>query len=543
MLKPRRLIQLLRTSIVYRSSLIVLAIALCVGGLFAAVTYLWESNTEQESVKNRMGTLLSTVENTVSIACYLSDANLAKEVAQGLLKNEEIASIKIFSSQSVLTELYKNKKASKSNTLISNLKTEILIERPIYSPFNQTESVCQIELKPDVTFIRTHVNHKARFTALLLMLQALIMAGAVVVIVMILITRPIKTISDRLHHLPANANTKLPLPPGNEKDEIGQLVRDVNTLFSKLSHILEEERELRIRHQIGEKKFRAIFENSETGIFLMKPDGEVISSNPAFLKIFAIADNAHIEIIKHSLITNLDDYALRLQGMLENAAQDDYVASEDFEIEVGQPLQKKWINLVISKVEDSVLQGLVNDITERKQLEESANHLAVTDHLTGIANRLGFEKAMSRLQFEMHAALIQSFYVLMIDLDGFKEVNDQFGHDIGDKVLIHFTQLLSKIVRKSDFISRTGGDEFVVILKGIDSDEVDKVKQIAQKIIEEISQTIYFDNAIQIKIGASIGINAANTPDYNMAKILHNADEAMYQAKKAGKNQYCIYKA
>lgn len=540
MLRPRRFIQLLRTSIVYRSSFMVLTIALCVGGLFAAVTYLWELNTEQELVKNRMETLLSTVEDTVSIACYLSDANLAKEVAQGLLKNEDVASVKIFSAQSILTELKKNISSTSNNLLISQLKTELLIERPIYSPFNKTESVCQIELKPDMAFIRTQVNHKARFTALLLMLQALIMAGAVVVIVMALITRPIKTISDRLHHLPANAGTNLPLPPGNRKDEIGQLVRDVNTLFSKLSHILEEERELRIQHQIGEKKFRAIFDNSETGIFLLKPDGEVISSNPAFLRLFAIPSDASNEIIKHSLIQNLRDYALRLQGMLENATQDDHVSSEDFELKVGTPLQKKWVNLVISTVENNILQGLVNDITERKLLEESANHLAVTDHLTGVSNRLGFDKAIARLQFEMHAALIQSFYVLMIDLDGFKKVNDEYGHDIGDKVLIHFTQLLSKIVRKSDFISRTGGDEFIVILKDID--EIDKVQQIADKIIMEASEPIHFGDAIRIKIGASIGINHANTPDYDMTKILHDADEAMYQAKKAGKNQYCLFK-
>lgn len=541
MLRPKNLIRLLKTSIVYRSSFMVLTIALCVGGLFAAVTYLWESNTEQELVKNRMATLLSTVENTVSVACYLSDANLAKEVAQGLLKNEDVASIKIFSNQQVLSDLRKPTLTSKSNPLMSKLKTEFLIERPIYSPFNRSESVCQIELKPDMTFIRAQVNHKARFTALLLMLQALIMAGAVVVIVMVLITRPIKTISDRLHRLPVNANTKLPLPAGNQHDEIGQLVRDVNTLFSKLSHILDEERELRIQHQIGEKKFRTIFENSETGIFLLKPNGEVISSNPAYLRLFAMQADAPSDLIKNSLLHHLHEYALRLQGMLENALHEDQVSSEDFELEFGTPPQKKWINLVISSVENDILQGLVNDITERKQLEESANQLAMTDHLTGIANRLGFEKALSRLHFEMHAGLIMSFYVLMIDLDGFKEVNDKYGHDVGDKVLIYFTQVLSKIVRKSDFVSRTGGDEFVVILKDID--ELEKVQQIAQKIIVEASQVIQFGDAVNIKIGASIGINQADTPDYDMAKILHEADEAMYQAKKAGKNQYCLYQA
>nr|WP_315482751.1 diguanylate cyclase [uncultured Undibacterium sp.] len=533
------MLKLLRTSIVYRSSVMLLVIALCVGGIFAAITYFWESNTEQELAKNRMETLLSTVENTVSIACYLSDTNLAKELGQGLLKNEDVASIKIYSEKIVLTELHKEKKFNKNKTFVPNLTTNLLIQRPIYSPFNNKESVCQIELTPDIQFIRSQVNNKARFIALLLMLQALIMAGAVVVIVMYLITRPIKRISDRLHHLSADANTSLPLPPGNERDEIGQLVRDVNTLFSKLSQLLEDERDLRMQHQIGERKFRAIFDNSETGIFLLNPNGEVISSNPAFLRLFSMNHEASADTIKFSLIHNLNDYALRLQGMLENATHDEHVSSEDFMIEVGTPAQKKWINLVLSSVENNILQGLVNDITERKILEESATQLAMTDHLTNVANRLGLEKNIAKIQFEMHANMISSFYVLMIDLDGFKAVNDQFGHDIGDKVLMHFTHLLSKIVRKSDFIARTGGDEFVVILKEIDV--IEKVQDIASKIIHEAAQTIQFGDSINIRIGASIGINLVDTPDFDMAKILQQADEAMYHAKKSGKNQYYVF--
>jgi diguanylate cyclase (GGDEF)-like protein/PAS domain S-box-containing protein len=317
------------------------------------------------------------------------------------------------------------------------------------------------------------------------------------------------------------------------------LVRDVNTLFSKLFNLLEDERELRIRHQVGEKKFQAIFENSETGIFLLKSNGEVISSNPAYLRLFAIAIDADVSHIKDSLVRNLEEYALRLQSMLDNATYADHVASEDFMIEVGDPAQRKWINLVISAVEDGVLQGLVNDITDRKQIEESATQLAVTDHLTGIANRLGFEKAMTRIHFEMHGGLIDSFYLLMIDLDGFKEVNDQFGHDIGDKVLCHFTQLLSKIVRKSDFIARVGGDEFIVILKDID--QVEKVKNIADKIVTSAAQAISFENTEAIHIGASVGISVASTPDYDQSVIMLQADEAMYQAKKSGKNQYRMY--
>lgn len=543
------MLNLLRTSIVLRSSFVVLAIALCVGGSFALITYAWESESEQKLARARIGALLSTVENTVSIACYLSDANLAKEVGQGLLKNDDVAAIKITDIHKTLSELKKESKGALQADLSPSKHNSMLIRRPVYSPFNPKEKVCDIELTPDFVFIQDQVNHKARFTSFLLMLQALIMAGALVYVVMSMITRPIKTISDRLHRLPPDTPSSLPLPHGNEKDEIGQLVRDVNTLFSKLFNILKDERELRIEHQIGERKFRAIFDNSETGIFLLKQNGEIISYNHAYLRIFAIDDkeqnrdfnDTHINDpkIRQSLNVSLKAYALRLHGMMENAAIDDNVSSEDFVIEVGDPLQKKWINLVLSSVEDGILQGLVNDITERKLIEESANQLAVTDHLTGIANRLGFEKAMSRLEFEMHAKLSANFYLLMIDLDGFKSVNDDFGHEAGDKVLNNFAQLLTMIVRKSDFTARLGGDEFIVILKDID--RVEQAQTIAQKIIDDAARPYFLEKSMEIKIGASIGITRVSTPDFDTTDTLHLADEAMYAAKRAGKNRYALH--
>lgn len=552
---------LLRTSIVLRSSFVVLVIALCVGGLFAIFTYAWESESEQELARARIGALLSTVENTASIACYLSDANLAKEVGQGLLKNDDVAAIRISDIHKTLSELNKETSGVQRTEPTKGLgnSKHMLIKRAVYSPFNPKEKVCDIELTPDFAFIQEQINHKARFTASLLMLQALIMAGALVYVVMSMITRPIKTISDRLHRLPPDTPSSLPLPHGNEKDEIGQLVRDVNTLFSKLFNIIKDERELRIEHQIGERKFRAIFDNSETGIFLLKQNGEIISYNHAYLRIFSIQESEPISglvnpqnqqqiseqisehnntQIRHSLNASLQNYALRLHGMMENAAIDDHVSSEDFVIEVGNPVQKKWINLVLSAVEDGVLQGLVNDITERKLIEESANRLAITDHLTGVANRLGFEKAMSRIEFEMQAKLTSNFYLLMIDLDGFKNVNDEFGHEAGDKVLCNFAQLLTMIVRKSDFTARLGGDEFIIILKDLDNAE--QAQHIAQKIITDAARPYLLVKQMEINIGASIGITCVNAPDFDITDVLHQADEAMYAAKRAGKNRYAF---
>ncbi len=531
----------LRTSIVLRSSCLVLGIAILVGCLFAVFSHQWETTSERGHAKQRMEDLLSTVENTVSIACYLSDKHLATEVAQGLLKNQDVAgiTININHSNTRLVDLKRIKDSSETESFDPQNPNALLIVRKIASPFNANETVCEIQLLPNLSFIQAQINQKAGFSTMLLILQTLAMASVVVLVVLYMITRPIKLISDRLHRLNPNEGASLPLPAGNEKDEIGQLVRDVNTLFSKFIHLLKMERELRLNHEIGEKKFRAIFENAETGIFLLKPNGEIISTNPAYLRILGIATNPEASMISNSLVYHLKEYALRLHNMLEAASTTEAIASEDFCVEVGNPAQKKWLNLVLSKVEDEILQGLLNDITERKLAEENANQLAATDHLTGIANRFGFNRAIDILKEEMRSGIVKEFYFLMIDLDKFKGVNDQFGHEVGDQVLCRMTEILCQNIRKSDFIARIGGDEFIVILKNIH--EMAMVNAIADKIVRQTAAPIQIAHDIQIRIGASTGISYVNQIDFDAVLVLKQADKAMYQAKRLGKNQWSLY--
>ncbi|MFZ6846347.1 diguanylate cyclase [Undibacterium sp. RuTC16W] len=535
--------QLFRTSIVYRSAFIVLGISLLVGSFFAVFTYYWTSHVEQERANSRMVDLLSTVESTTSIACYLADMNLASEVSRGLLKNADVASIKIFSGSSVLAHMSKNT-GPKETKVVNNIvipDKAIPTVRDVFSPFNDKEKVCQIELEPNLLFIRQQVDDKARFIGYLLMLQALLMACAVVYIVLTIIIRPIKTISDQLHRLTPESGIKLALPAGNEKDEIGQLVGDVNEIVGKLVHILDDERQLRIKHEIGEKKFQTIFNNAETGIFLLKTSGEVISYNHAFLRLLAVDENIPEDKINTALTKALEGQELRLHLMIDKATNQDDVLSEDFSIEVGQPPQRKWLHVVMSPVEEGVLQGLLNDITDRKSGEEEANQLAVTDHLTGTFNRLGFDKEITRLKQEMQRGNVTGFFLLLIDLDKFKEVNDHYGHDIGDQVLCHFTQIVTKTLRKSDFIARLGGDEFIILLK--DLQQIDKAKEIAQKIIDQTSAALTLDKDIVIRIGASIGITYVAQANFDKNEIIREADDAMYAVKKSGKNNYSVYQS
>ena len=128
---------------------------------------------------------------------------------------------------------------------------------------------------------------------------------------------------------------------------------------------------------------------------------------------------------------------------------------------------------------------------------------------------------------------------MFLDLDGFKAVNDTYGHNVGDELLIQVAQRLKKAVRGTDLVGRVGGDEFVILLTDIRKNS--KHEAIAQSIIESIGTDFIINDNI-IHIGVSIGI--AHYPDDadSLERLINNADNAMYTAKNSGKNSYMLYK-
>ena len=192
---------------------------------------------------------------------------------------------------------------------------------------------------------------------------------------------------------------------------------------------------------------------------------------------------------------------------------------------------------------------LETEIAERIRAEELARHRAGHDVLTGLPNRLLFmdRLAESVKRSERHQ---DSFALLYIDLDGFKPINDRYGHVAGDQTLKRVATRLVQAVRKSDTCARIGGDEFAVIMDGAPEDEA---QRLGEKLCEILRQPFSLDlgggGAPEVQVGASIGI--AQLPEYRsggapehsiderLEDLIHTADEAMYLAKRAGKNR-CV---
>jgi diguanylate cyclase (GGDEF)-like protein/PAS domain S-box-containing protein len=173
--------------------------------------------------------------------------------------------------------------------------------------------------------------------------------------------------------------------------------------------------------------------------------------------------------------------------------------------------------------------GQFQDITERRQREELLGHLAVHDELTGIANRRGLMQELSdRLVRARRYA--ESGAVLILDLDGFKDINDQHGHQAGDALLKTVAHALRERLRRSDFLARLGGDEFAVILPHADAGAAAAVAELLLAAVRQAGCA---------PLSASCGISLYDSRADNVDAVLDAADHAMYQAKASGRNQAC----
>jgi len=206
-------------------------------------------------------------------------------------------------------------------------------------------------------------------------------------------------------------------------------------------------------------------------------------------------------------------------------------------------IKAKLLTQAIMQIENSkkhlqlLNDTLANEITARKQVEEKIRYMAGHDNLTGLPNRTLFK---DRLATAQNTAIRnkKKLAIMFIDLDGFKAVNDTLGHKAGDLLLQEVSRRLEAAVRQSDTAARVGGDEFIVLLNGVDC--AGDAEIVAKKILAALGQPILLaDKAANV--GASIGISIFPDHGDNTEKLITYADDAMYGIKKSGKNAYAFH--
>lgn len=183
---------------------------------------------------------------------------------------------------------------------------------------------------------------------------------------------------------------------------------------------------------------------------------------------------------------------------------------------------------------DGYYVAVMEDITEKKHLVETLSLQATTDPLTGASNRRLF---MEQAEKEMHRAMRyhKPLSVLLFDIDHFKQVNDRYGHEGGDAVLLRFTSLCETLIRQQDLLSRLGGEEFAILLPEVPMEGARVAAERIRKAVEEMETPS--ENGQIIRITCSVGISERRSDDTRFQQMLSRADIALYQAKSAGRNR------
>ena len=283
----------------------------------------------------------------------------------------------------------------------------------------------------------------------------------------------------------------------------------------------------------------SVFTYAKEGIIITDPYGTIIEANDAFVRTTGyplseiIGNNPRIlksgrqEMPFYTQMWQSILTAGNWQGEIWNRRKDGSIYAE---------------RLTISAIKDSegevqTFVALFTDITTMKEHEEELEHLAQHDALTSLPNRIllwdRLGQAIAEAQrYNAHLA------VLYIDLDGFKEVNDTYGHNVGDELLIAVSKRITSLLRKNETIARLGGDEFVALLT--DLKEPYECEPIVKRILQSMNEVIEI-HGIDLSISASIGISFYPDDSLGAEELILHADKAMYYAKQSGKNCYAFF--
>ncbi len=277
-----------------------------------------------------------------------------------------------------------------------------------------------------------------------------------------------------------------------------------------------------------------VFEVISQGILVADQDGYIVEIN-SYAQNLLSEYTGFVEPCKAligSKISNILSFLPEFNELL------DMHKETSKEIEINKKIGKKYLLLNFYPLRNfgkDIIGAvwILNDITSQKLYELSLKERADKDGLTQLLNRAGFQNAYEKEKHKLYGNNL-TVSVLMIDLDHFKNINDTYGHINGDRVLLHFSNLIKKSLKNEDIIGRIGGEEFAAIISGVNKEEAYNISERIRRKIACSKVLLLDGESIQYTI--SIGITDNDDINKSLNELLHEADRALYQAKEKSRN-------
>jgi diguanylate cyclase (GGDEF)-like protein/PAS domain S-box-containing protein len=297
----------------------------------------------------------------------------------------------------------------------------------------------------------------------------------------------------------------------------------------------------------SELRYRRLFEAAQDGILILDAEtGMIVDVNPFLIKLLGFSREAFLGKKVWDLgffkdvLTNEANF-LELQ-------RKEYVRYEDMALETsdGRRIDVEFVSNVYLVNDEKVIQCNIRDVTERHQAEEALRTsqrlveealaaVASLDPMTGLNNRRPFDNSV-RGAFARLRRLGQPFVLLTLDIDHFKKVNDTYGHSAGDDVLRAIGRTITASIREVDEAFRIGGEEFAVILAGVD---MTGARLTAERLRAAIAGTTVSTEGVKVLVTASIGLAPAESA-MQPEELVRSADRALYAAKAGGRNRTVV---
>ncbi|MCH8552471.1 MAG: EAL domain-containing protein [Natronospirillum sp.] len=327
----------------------------------------------------------------------------------------------------------------------------------------------------------------------------------------------------------------------------------------ELDQIAAERRSAYRALQQSEQRYRALFNNSRDALIIIAPpDWEFVTCNRAAVELFGFPDV--LTMMQYSLVDLCPEYQTDGRRSDESARhwlEQTMAEGTHFFEWLHLDRQGREFTCAVSLNRSdwsgqTVIQGTVRDITEQKKAEQALKRqseemarinrelqrLAHYDTVTRLPNR---NLLADRLQLSMHQADRRKLGIAIayLDLDGFKSINDQYGHDIGDQMLAELAYEMHSTLREGDTIARLGGDEFVAVL--VDLPGLEAVHSLMTRLLDAAASVVEVQG-MQLQVSASAGVTFyPQSEPIDADQLLRQADQAMYQAKLAGRSQFSLF--
>lgn len=307
-----------------------------------------------------------------------------------------------------------------------------------------------------------------------------------------------------------------------------------NPHFIILAHDITE----RKKAEIELRKLSQAVEQSPDSIVIIDLKGNIEYVNSAFVKTTGYTSHESIgknprflSSGKTPALTYLDMWTQLLRGQ---SWQGEFINRYKDGSEHIQSVHISPVKQSNGEITNYI--AIEEDITERRHADKRIHYLANYDSLTGLPNRSLLDHHL-KSTLSLSKRNRESFALIFLDLDHFKNINDTLGHNIGDSLLVELARRLQSILRDQDIVARLGGDEFILLIPCSDSLGTQRV---AQKILDIIFQHFFIDQ-YELIITASIGIALYPEDGSDIESLSKNADTAMYRAKQAGRNTFCFF--